>query len=224
MSSITTATTPAASATATTADAKATPMISSDFQTFLKMLTVQMQNQDPLNPIESTDYAVQLATFSGVEQQVKTNDLLEAVKGQLGAMSMSDLAGWVGKEVRAEAPAWYTGAPVTIQGTPASGAERAVVQVQNAAGETVDRFEIPVSSEPVEWSGRDAAGNRLPDGAYTFTLQSYSHDKLVSEKQMSAFSEVKEARMEDGEVLLVLAGGGEVKASDVDALRLPQTP
>ena len=41
---------------------------SSDFETFLKMLTVQMQNQDPLNPVESTDYAVQLATFSGVEQ------------------------------------------------------------------------------------------------------------------------------------------------------------
>jgi flagellar basal-body rod modification protein FlgD len=50
--------------------------ISSDFETFLKMLTVQMQNQDPLNPVDSSDYATQLATFSGVEQQVQTNDLL----------------------------------------------------------------------------------------------------------------------------------------------------
>ena len=49
--------------------------ISSDFNTFLRMLTVQMQNQDPLNPIDSADYAVQLATFSGVEQQVRTNQL-----------------------------------------------------------------------------------------------------------------------------------------------------
>ncbi len=41
--------------------------ISADFETFLKMLTVQMQNQDPLNPVDSSDYATQLATFSGVE-------------------------------------------------------------------------------------------------------------------------------------------------------------
>ena len=53
--------------------------ISSDFETFLKMLTVQMKNQDPLNPVESTDYATQLATFSGVEQAVLTNDLLKSV-------------------------------------------------------------------------------------------------------------------------------------------------
>ena len=56
------------------------PKISSDFETFLRMLTVQMQNQDPLNPIQSSDFAVQLATFSGVEQQVRTNDLLEKRK------------------------------------------------------------------------------------------------------------------------------------------------
>ena len=48
--------------------------LSSDFETFLKMLTVQMENQDPLNPVDSADFAVQLATFSSVEQQVLTND------------------------------------------------------------------------------------------------------------------------------------------------------
>ena len=56
---------PAANSQSTAAKA----MINSDFETFLKMLTAQMENQDPLNPIESSDYAVQLATFSGVEQQ-----------------------------------------------------------------------------------------------------------------------------------------------------------
>ena len=56
--------------------------VSSDFETFLKMLTVQMQNQDPLNPVDSSDYAIQLATFSGVEQQVKTNDLLASLGQQ----------------------------------------------------------------------------------------------------------------------------------------------
>ena len=59
-------------------------VLSSDFETFLKMLTTQLENQDPLNPIDSTDYAVQLATFAGVEQQVLTNDLLESMGGNSG--------------------------------------------------------------------------------------------------------------------------------------------
>lgn len=56
-----------------------------DFETFLKMLTTQIRNQDPLNPMEGSDFAVQLATFSGVEQQVQTNDLLQKMTDQLGA-------------------------------------------------------------------------------------------------------------------------------------------
>lgn len=59
--------------------------ISSDFETFLRMLTVQMQNQDPLDPVDSSDYAVQLATFSNVERQVQTNDLLRELKGSLAS-------------------------------------------------------------------------------------------------------------------------------------------
>jgi flagellar basal-body rod modification protein FlgD len=81
--------TPPATAPATPAPpaAPAPPgrAISSDFNTFLRMLTVQMQNQDPLDPIDSADFAVQLATFSGVEQQVRTNELLGQLSGLLRA-------------------------------------------------------------------------------------------------------------------------------------------
>lgn len=83
--------------------------ISTDYQMFLKMLTAQMKNQDPLNPIDSTDYATQLATFSGVEQQVKTNDLLTSLTGQLGVSGMGQLASWVGMEARAAVAVPYQG-------------------------------------------------------------------------------------------------------------------
>ncbi|MDJ0822736.1 MAG: flagellar hook capping FlgD N-terminal domain-containing protein, partial [Paracoccaceae bacterium] len=72
--------------------------LSSDFETFLKMLTAQMQNQDPLNPVDSTDYATQLATFSSVEQQVLTNDLLRDLGASMGGNLMSELGNWVGME------------------------------------------------------------------------------------------------------------------------------
>ena len=62
--------------------------ISSDFETFLKMLTAQISNQDPLNPIDASDYSTQLATFSGVEQQVLTNDLLRQIQNKLTATDL----------------------------------------------------------------------------------------------------------------------------------------
>src|SRR6056297_3909166 len=78
--------------------------LSSDFETFLLMLTTQMQNQDPLNPLESSEFAVQLATFSGVEQQVKTNDLLGSLLSGLASSGMAQMASWIGREARTDGP------------------------------------------------------------------------------------------------------------------------
>lgn len=212
----------AASTTDTTEDSSSdNTVITSDFETFLKMLTVQMENQDPLNPIESSDYAVQLATFSGVEQQVLTNDLLEAVQSQLGAMSMSDLAGWVGMEVRATAATHFELSPVTLAPQPVDGATSNFVVVRDANGNQVDRFETEVSSETVEWAGLDDSGTLLPEGDYSFYLQSYDATGLLAEEQIAVYSEVVEAQISNGQTMLVLASGAEVAATDVDALRLP---
>ena len=62
--------------------------LDADFTMFLKLLTTQLKNQDPLNPTDSSQFAVQLATFSGVEQQTKTNTLLSSIESQLGQSSM----------------------------------------------------------------------------------------------------------------------------------------
>ena len=92
--------------------------ISSDFETFLRMLTVKMENQDPLNPVDSSDYAVQLATFSGVEQQVQTNDLLRSLATQLVSGGMAQMAAWVGKEARAPTAAYFDGGAITLAPNP----------------------------------------------------------------------------------------------------------
>ena len=67
------------------AGATAAPGSGTDFDTFLKMLTSQLKNQNPLNPMEGTEFAVQLATFSGVEQQAQTNKLLAQMVAQMNA-------------------------------------------------------------------------------------------------------------------------------------------
>ncbi|MEC7764643.1 MAG: flagellar hook capping FlgD N-terminal domain-containing protein [Pseudomonadota bacterium] len=196
--------------------------ISSDFETFLKMLTVQMENQDPLNPIESSDYAVQLATFSGVEQQVQTNDLLKALQTQLGVMSMSDLAGWVGMEARAGVSAHFEMEPITVTPNPPTGATQTFMVVKNAAGSIVDRVEFQPSAETVQWAGLDEGGKLFPKGDYSFTLQSFNTQGLMSEEPMSVYAKVVEARVVSGQTILILDSGDEIPAAEVEALRQPQ--
>lgn len=195
--------------------------ISSDFTTFLKMLTVQIQNQDPLNPIESTDYAVQLATFSGVEQQVKTNQLLDALAAQFSLVGMSQLAGWVGQEARAAADVWYAGSPVTLAPDPVADADRAVLVVRDVQGKTVSREDIPVAAEPYLWLGGDAGGDPLPRGRYSLALESWRNGEVVQEGPVEHYGRVIEARGGSGGVRLVLEGGIEVPAAEITALRSP---
>ena len=197
------------------------PKISSDFDTFLKMLTAQMQNQDPLNPIDSADYATQLATFSGVEQQARTNELLANLGSQMAVLGMSQLAGWVGQEARAEAPVWMDGDPVTMQLTPAAGADRAVLAVRNASGTLVSREEVPTEVGLYDWLGGDAAGDPLPDGVYTLTLESYSGDTKLGESPVESYARIVEARNGPAGSMLVLEGGVEGLSSKVTALRVP---
>lgn len=199
-----------------------TPKITSDFNTFLKMLTVQMQNQDPMKPIDSADYAVQLATFSGVEQQVRTNQLLADMQGKFSQMGMSEMASWIGKEARSPAPVRYDGAAISLSPSPAAGADRAVLVVKDAQGKLVSREEIPVSSAPYSWLGAGIDGNPLPPGTYSLALESRKGDQVLATTPVEHYARVIEARGGSGGTRLVLEGGIEVPASDVTALREPR--
>ncbi|KPP89292.1 MAG: flagellar basal-body rod modification protein FlgD [Rhodobacteraceae bacterium HLUCCA08] len=194
-------------------------VISSDFETFLKMLTVQMENQDPLNPVESTEYATQLATFSSVEQQVLTNDLLQAMIGQMGVGGMAQMAGWVGREARAAMPARFDGDPIALAPQPEPLADRAEIVVRDAFGTELERFGIDPAADTVTWSGTDWSGTTRPDGIYSFTTISYQGDEVIAETPTELYARVQEVRLQDGATMLILDGGVAVPADDVTALR-----
>lgn len=193
--------------------------ITSDFTTFLKMLTTQMQNQDPLNPIDSTDYATQLATFSGVEQQVRTNTLLSDLGQQFGLLGMAQLAGWVGQEARSAGPVWMGGNPVSVQLEPAAGATRAMLVARDAAGNVAAREEVPVTAGDYQWLGGDMTGNPLPTGPYRLTVESWNGDRQLATTAVQSYARITEARNGPDGVTLLLEGGISVKATEVTALR-----
>lgn len=207
-----------ATQTVSPASAAKTSALSGDFETFLKMLTVQMRNQDPMNPIESADFAVQLATFSGVEQQVRTNQLLQSGLG--GSSLNAAYADWIGREASAPVGAMFTGAPLTVVVDPELTEGGATLIARNEAGATVSEAPISGQSGPMEWAGVDGNGMPLPDGRYRFSILRDTGSGGFEEVPLPVFVPVTEVRFgADGSTEIVFSGGASVPAEDVIGLR-----
>jgi len=193
----------------------------SDFETFLTLLTTQLKNQDPLKPLESTQFVAQLASFSAVEQQVRTNDALSEIRGLLGGRSAQGLAAWVGAEVRAEADLLFQGAPRDLFIDPAPGADAARLVVRDSAGRVVQQLNLPASQAVLPWAGVGDGGAPLPGGVYGLTLESLKGGETLASAPVPIYDRVVEARLDGEAVKLVLAGGSVIDASRVSALREP---
>lgn len=191
------------------------PALSSDFETFLKMLTVQMRNQDPLNPVDSAEYAVQLATFSQVEQQAATNKLLEQVLDRIGAQDMSDMAGWIGKEIETAPQRSYgaDGIILDLGERPAAG--KTMVGVYGADGSLIMQKDMS-HAEGVSLF-RDEA---LPVGEYVFKKELKKPDGTVGASELlPGRGTVIETRRAKGGMEVVLASGEVVRPTNIRALR-----
>lgn len=191
-------------------------MISSDFQTFLRMLTVQMQNQNPLEPIEASDFAAQLATFSGVEQQVLTNDLLSRMASRMG---LSELASWVGKEALTSAPVYMAGDPVRLVPPEVVDADRAELIVTDLNGLIVGRFPVDPHATEIVFEVPDAEEGGFASGYYQVSIESYRGATSLGVNPVLGYARIDEARMDAGAILLVLQGGHIIDSSTVVGLR-----
>jgi len=214
------ATTPTGATTSAPAKAESgTSGLAGDFETFLTLLTTQMRNQDPLQPMESTEFIGQLATFSGVEQQVRSNERLDGILSALGGETSAGLAAWIGREVRAPAAAEYSGDPVKVGFTATDGADKTVLVVTNAFGSVVARRAVEGGATEATWDGTDDLGSAAAHGDYSFTVESYDGDTLLGTQTGNVYTTVTEVRLADGTPTLIVADGSVVALDAVTALR-----
>jgi flagellar basal-body rod modification protein FlgD len=146
--------------------------LASNFTTFLQLLTTQLKNQNPLEPLDTNQFTQQLVQFAQVEQQLKQNEQLAALLAiEKSAQSTTALA-FVGAHVAVDGQTaaltegqatWSFTVPKTITAT---------VDVKNATGQTVysGSFTMNPGQQTFQWDGRDASGVQWPDGAYTLSI------------------------------------------------------
>ncbi|UXU75360.1 MULTISPECIES: flagellar hook capping FlgD N-terminal domain-containing protein [unclassified Paracoccus (in: a-proteobacteria)] len=187
------------------------------FETFLKMLTAQIKNQDPLNPMQSTDFAVQLATFSGVEQQVRTNQLLES----LLAGSQSDLAAfssWIGMQARTTAPVAVADEEITLEHGDIRAGDEAWLLVLDSQGKEVARSQVRREQTSMVWSRLDHADTNLPAGKYAFRIEMRQGGDVIGYRPVSVPTVITGVEATDTGVNLLLQGGGSARPAEITRL------
>ena len=162
-----------ATASAPAAQTKAAAGFGGDFNTFLTLLTTQLKNQDPTKAMDAQQMTAQLVQFAQVEQAVSMNANMSKLIGLQQAAQLTAAAPLMGKtvEVASDRLSLQNGA-ATLR-LPAAGAAReARIAVQDTAGRTIREETVALGAAPTEWvwDGRDAAGKRQPDGAYSFVV------------------------------------------------------
>jgi flagellar basal-body rod modification protein FlgD len=148
---------------------------------FLQLLVTQLQNQDPLNPADATQFTAQLATFSSLEQLQNINSTLGDVNTSQTVLTNSQAVDYIGKQIQAIGDHVYMsdGQADPIVFDVADDAAGVYVKIYNPYGEYVQDLELgPMSAgqHSVQWDGLDQKGQTASDGSYQYEVAAIDAD------------------------------------------------
>ena len=147
--------------------------IASNFDTFLQLLTTQLKNQNPLSPMDTNQFTQQLVEFSGVEQQLKTNDFLSSLVSANANTTNSNAVGYIGKTITASGVRSELVNSKAQWSFSIADAADVTVNIKDASGNTVytKQAKMQPGSGAFTWDGTDSQGNTKPPGTYSISMQ-----------------------------------------------------
>ncbi|HZR87830.1 MAG TPA: flagellar hook capping FlgD N-terminal domain-containing protein [Bradyrhizobium sp.] len=160
------------SSTADASNALASQQIAGNFQSFLQLLTTQLQNQNPLDPLDTNQFTQQLVEFAGVQQQLNTNSSLSTLVSLQQTAQSTQALTFVGKT------ATVSGSTTTMTNSQATWAldipknSTLSVTISNGSGQTVFTGSYSATAgngQPFSWNGKGNDGTQWPDGQYKMT-------------------------------------------------------
>lgn len=195
---------------ATAAIRQGTTGIGADFNTFLGLLTTQLKNQDPTKAMDTQEMTNQLVQFASVEQQISMNGNLDKLIGLQQAAQITAAAPLMGKVVAVESDQIALQDGTATLRLPAAGtATQARITVLDSAGRILKQADVTLGATPTDWAwdGRNAAGQRQPDGGYRITVAGRDKDGAAQEITAAVLARATAAeRSAGGDLRLVLGG------------------
>ncbi len=185
---------------------------------FLRLLLTQMQNQDPLSPVDNKEMLAQLAQFSSLEQMQGVSDRLDTLLLAQSSTNQLSTTSLVGRNVsyRTDTVSWSGSGTTSLQATLPVPADVTVI-VKDSTGKAVRTLQLgarPAGALEVAWDGKDQNGNLLPAGSYTITATGKTGEGSTLNVDLRGLGLVRGVTFE-GDAPLLLIGGSRVRMSDV---------
>jgi len=203
----------ASSSSSSTDDSRSS--LASNFQTFLTLLTTQLQNQDPTSPMDSNEFTQQLVMYSQVEQQIDTNSKLDSLISLSTSQSSNLAMSYLGKSITltdgtgqlaSGSASWVYGLDNNAKATTLTIKDSSGTVVWSGSGKTL------AGTNTLTWDGKDSLGNQLGDGLYTLTVSATAADGTAVTTSVASSAKVAGIDMSGSTPMLVI-GNGEVPLS-----------
>jgi flagellar basal-body rod modification protein FlgD len=210
----------ATSAAAATTSGAESKMIG-DYNSFLKLLTTQLQYQDPLAPMDATQFVAQLSQFATVEQAIVTNQKLDSVISGLNSSAIAADIGLIGHNVQVAGKDFELkdGTATFAYGLDKDAA-MAVLAIRDASGTVVRTIQVDTAAgeHTITWDGLDNSGNEVDDGNYSMELA--AADSKGTPITGATYVTASVTRLEIGAdgAVLVLSNGNHVTSGGIRAV------
>lgn len=193
--------------------------IGMDKDAFLSLLVTQLQNQDPLNPMDGTEYISQLVQFTQVEQAYNTNTNLKKIIDMLDDSSALSTVSYIGKEVTAIGSGinLTSGSEANLSYVVPKPAQQVVVEITDSNGtivRTLTQGATPEGNASLVWDGKNDAGAVLPSGTYSFSVKGVDSSGGIFACDTRTTGKVQGVSF-SGTSPVLQVGGGEIPFSNI---------
>ena len=216
----------AVSSTTAAASATGRARLAENFDTFLSLLTTQLKNQDPLAPMDSTQFTQQLVQMTGVEQQLLTNDLLEKLVGNTGS-GVATAVSLIGKEVRADSDLGaLSGGKAEWVYKLDRAASDVKVEVLDSKGrvvQTIAPSDNKAGEHTFTWDGKTAVGSTAAEGVYSLRVTAKDSEGSTVPTGIVAQGVVTGVQQVDGQTLVTI-GGAQIPWEKITLIRQAPEP
>lgn len=212
------------SATPDTSSAGAEDRLNSDLNTFLKLFTTQLQNQDPTEPLDTNQMTDQITQFTQVEQQVKTNTNLEKLLATQRQSQLATAVGFIGSEVETKGNTGELyGNSAIFSYNLAAAATRSEIVITDSTGRAVFKGDGPIANgrNLVVWDGRNSfTGLQEPSGTYTISVKAKNAAGPIASDARAVGIVTAVESGKNGEIMVSI-GKRNIKFEDILAVRTP---